>query len=202
MGWFGLAHNDAALRALGSLLGVLMVWGLLRLATALSGRQVGLLAGALAAVAPVLVWYSQELRMFQPAATAIVWAAYSLFRAGRSPSWPRRWLWWLGMVATLTAALYSYLFSAFVLPAIALLLLAPLLIPSSRPSPVTRTHTRHPSPRSSPKASSPSPSQPCSTCRWRAMPGLPTLARVRRARPSPPSAPTWCASCRSSRSGV
>ena len=143
LGWLGLAHNDAALRALGSLLGVLMVWGLLRLATALSGRQVGLLAGALAAVAPVLVWYSQELRMFQPATTAIVWAAYCLHRAGRSPTWPRRWLWWLGLVATLTAALYSYLFSAFVLPAIALLLLAPLLGFWRHPS-TCHPHVTHP----------------------------------------------------------
>ena len=153
LGWLGLAHNDAALRALGSLLGVLMVWGLLRLATALSGRQVGLLAGALAAVAPVLVWYSQELRMFQPATTAIVWAAYCLHRAGRSPTWPRRWLWWLGLVATLTAALYSYLFSAFVLPAIALLLLAPLLGFWRHRSPVTCHPSRcHPSPVTFPSA--------------------------------------------------
>ena len=38
----------------------------------------GLLAGLLVALAPLLVWYSQELRMFQPAATGLVWSAYFL----------------------------------------------------------------------------------------------------------------------------
>ena len=116
-GWFGLAQNEIWLRSLGSLLGVLTVLGLLLLATRLSGRRVGLLAAALAALSPVLVWYSQELRMFQPATTALVWAAYALLRAWTTPLRGRRWLWWLAMLAAFTLALYSYLFSAFVLPA-------------------------------------------------------------------------------------
>jgi 4-amino-4-deoxy-L-arabinose transferase-like glycosyltransferase len=77
---FGLGSSDIALRILGSLLGVLTVMGVLLLATRLSGRRTGLLAGLLVALSPALVWYSQELRMFQPAATAIVWGIYFLVR--------------------------------------------------------------------------------------------------------------------------
>jgi len=115
--FFGLAHSDLALRTLGALLGVLTVLALLLLARRLSGRATARLAGLLVALAPVLVWYSQELRMFQPATTGLVWGAYALLRAWTTPLRGRRWLWWLAMLAAFTLALYSYLFSAFVLPA-------------------------------------------------------------------------------------
>jgi 4-amino-4-deoxy-L-arabinose transferase-like glycosyltransferase len=128
---FGLNHNDAALRLFGSLLGVLTVWGIMRLASQLSGRVTGLLAGWLTALSPVLVWYSQELRMFQPATTGLVWASYCLLRAWQGERWVSRLGWWLGFVFTLEAALYSYLFSAFLLPAAGLTLL--LLLIHSRP---------------------------------------------------------------------
>lgn len=120
---FGLAQNDAALRALGSLLGLLTVWAVLLLATRLSGRRTGLLAGLLVALSPALVWYSQELRMFQPAATGIVWAVCFL-AAGVDESRGRvRLLHWCGLVGALTYALYSYLFAAFFLPGLGLSLL-------------------------------------------------------------------------------
>ncbi len=81
LGLFGLSHTDAAIRVFGSLLGILTVAGILLLVRRVSGRPTGLLAGLLVALSPVLVWYSQELRMFQPAATGAVWTAYALLRA-------------------------------------------------------------------------------------------------------------------------
>ncbi len=130
LGWFGAAERDAALRILGVLIGILMVWGVLRLVTLLSGRVTGLVAGAFTALAPLLVWYSQELRMFQPAATAVVWAAFFLV-AAREHSPPHdtsprratavaRLLCWIGLITTLLLALYSYLYAAFFLPGLAL----------------------------------------------------------------------------------
>jgi hypothetical protein len=119
---FGLQHNDVALRTLGALLGVLTVLGLLLLVRRVSGRATGLLAATLAALAPVLVWYSQELRMFQPATTGLVWAAYCLLRGWQGATRLSRVGWWLGMVAAFTFALYSYLFSALLLPAAGLTL--------------------------------------------------------------------------------
>ncbi len=123
---FGLENNDIALRLLGSLLGVLTVLGILLLVRRLSGRPTALLAGVLTALGPALVWYSQELRMFQPAATALTWSALCLCAACGSPQGARRFGWWLGMVAALTLAVYSYLFAAFALPAAGVVLLAPL----------------------------------------------------------------------------
>ncbi len=127
--WFGAAERDAALRSFGVLLGLLMVWGVLRLATRLSGRATGLLSGLFAALAPILVWYSQELRMFLPAATAIVWALYFMIAAKeRGPSHSNaaamsRLLRWLGFAAALIFSLYSYLYAAFFLPGLGLSLL-------------------------------------------------------------------------------
>ncbi|MDQ3249957.1 MAG: glycosyltransferase family 39 protein [Chloroflexota bacterium] len=125
---FGLAQSDAALRAFGSLLGVLTVWGIVLLARRVSGRATGLLAGLLVAVSPVLIWYSQELRMFQPATTGIVWASYALLRAWQSRRAWSRLGWWLGFVVAMEAALYSYLFSAFMLPAAGLTLLTLFIV--------------------------------------------------------------------------
>lgn len=119
----GLGENDLALRTLGVLLGMATVAGMLLLVMRLSGRATALLAGGLVAVSPVLVWYSQELRMFQPATAAIVWAAYTEVRALDSRTWAARLGWWASMVAAWLFALYSYLFSAFMLPAAGLVLL-------------------------------------------------------------------------------
>lgn len=126
---FGLEQSDIALRTLGSLLGVLTVLGVLLLASRLSGRATGLLAGLFVALSPAMVWYSQELRMFQPAATAIIWATYFLVTAtypnpqSPIPSPRSRILHWLGLILALTYALYSYLFAAFFLPGLGLSLL-------------------------------------------------------------------------------
>lgn len=124
LGWIGLGNHDAALRLFGSLLGVATVWGIMLLARRLSGNLVGLLTGIFVALASVLVWYSQELRMFQPATTGLVWGAYCLWRAWEAETHRRALGWWIGMVSAFTLALYSYLFSAFLLPAAGFTLLA------------------------------------------------------------------------------
>ena len=129
--WFQLGQNDAALRAFGAVLGVLTVLGMLLLVRRLSGRVTARSAGVLVALAPLLVWYSQELRMFQPAATGLVWSAYFLLRGWQSNDWRARLGWWLGFVLTMEAALYSYLFAAFMLPAAGLALIALLLLDRS-----------------------------------------------------------------------
>ncbi len=132
LGVFNATTSDAALRYLGVLLGVLTVWSMMALATRASGRPVGWLTGLLVALSPVLVWYSQELRMFQPATTGGVCAAYCLWRAWEATSPSRALGWWVGFVVALEAALYSYLFSAFLLPAAGLTVLA-LFICSTQP---------------------------------------------------------------------
>lgn len=129
--WFNLHQNDAAIRSLGALLGVVTTWATLRLVTDISragsginsGWLAGMLAGLLVALSPLLVWYSQETRMFQPATTGILLGALGLFAAWHSTHLGQRLLWWLLLIAGFTFALYSYLFSAFVMPAAGLSLL-------------------------------------------------------------------------------
>lgn len=123
----GLAHNEAALRAWGSLLGVLTVIGVMRLASAAGSPNIGRLAGLLTALSPLLVWYSQELRMFQPATTGIVWFAVAIWSAWHTEHPGRRLAWWTLAVVAQLSALYSYLFSAFVLPSGGLMLFALLI---------------------------------------------------------------------------
>jgi hypothetical protein len=120
----GLATSDVALRGLGGVLGALTVWGILRLAAETGTHASGRVSALLVALSPVLVWYSQELRMFQPATTGIVWCAYCLWRAWSGERALARALWWAGAVLCIEFALYSYLFSAFVLPAAGLTLAA------------------------------------------------------------------------------
>jgi len=138
LAFLGLEHSDAALRSLGALLGVLTVLGVLLLVRRLSGRAASVLAGALVALSPVLVWYSQELRMFQPATTGVVWAAYCLARGWQGRTFARRMGWWSGLIAAFTFALYSYLFSAFLLPAAGLTLIG-LWWQASRPDTAATT---------------------------------------------------------------
>ena len=131
-GWMGLfGSSDAAVRSLGSLLGALAVlptWGLGYL---LGDRRAGALAGLLVALNPFLVWYSQEVRMFMPAATFALFGLYGLLRSVLSPQpsalGPRPSLlrlgWWALALLGLVGAVYSYLFSVFLLPVAALWLL-------------------------------------------------------------------------------
>ncbi|MEZ4716614.1 MAG: hypothetical protein R2851_11090 [Caldilineaceae bacterium] len=98
--------------------------------------------------------------------------------------------WWLAMVAALTAALYSYLFSAFVLPAAGFTLLAMALTGGQVRACVVSwrrggaDHHRR------------------SSCRWRSAPGASAGTKGRPAAPSPTSCPTCAACSRSSPSGA
>jgi len=123
LGTLGIAQEDAALRLFGALLGVLTVWAIMQLSLALSGRTVGLLTGLFTACSPLLVWYSQELRMFQPATTGLTVGAFALWQAWQAPTLRRQLSWWVAFVVATSAALYSYLFGAFLLPAAGLTLL-------------------------------------------------------------------------------
>lgn len=121
--WFGLAQVDSAIRGLGALLGVIGVGAVMSLAWQLGGRATGLLTGLLVALSPLLIWYSHEARMFQPATTGIMLGAFALWRAWQTPKVGLRLLWWLAFTGGLLFALYSYLFSAFIMPAAGLSLL-------------------------------------------------------------------------------
>ncbi|MEO8084216.1 MAG: glycosyltransferase family 39 protein, partial [Ardenticatenales bacterium] len=57
-------HGVLALRALSAVLGAATVAATIAIGRRLGGRRVALVAGALAATSPYLIWYSQEVRMY------------------------------------------------------------------------------------------------------------------------------------------
>jgi mannosyltransferase len=113
-------QGEGALRSLSVLLGALMVvatWGLAR---ALAGPAVGLAAGALLAVSPLAVQYSQEVRMYALAgllAVTSTWAVLVLLRALLDPAATRRRLLTLatGYGLFVTALLYTHYYGTLVI---------------------------------------------------------------------------------------
>ncbi len=104
--------GDAAVRSLGALMGALAVFPVYALASRWGGRVAGGLAALFLALNPFLVWYSQEARMFMPAATLALFGLWGLARAMDEGPW---WAWVVFVVATL-AGVYAYLFNALLLP--------------------------------------------------------------------------------------
>ncbi len=127
-GWTRLlGGDDWSVRSLGVLIGALAVLPTYTIGRRLGGRRAGAFAALLLAVNPFLVWYSQEARMFMPATTFTLIGLDALGRLAHGEHGTRRRA-GLGPLLQLsggfTAALYSYLYSAFLMPAAALWLLS------------------------------------------------------------------------------
>jgi 4-amino-4-deoxy-L-arabinose transferase-like glycosyltransferase len=121
--WTALfGSGDAAARALGVIVGALATLPAYSIGRTLGGRRAGAFGALLVALNPFLVWYSQEARMFMPATTCALAGLWGILQiANCELQISRRPLLFaicysLFAVAGLTAALYTYLFSAFLLP--------------------------------------------------------------------------------------
>jgi mannosyltransferase len=113
LAWFwarGLGTGEFELRLLSALVGIATVPVVYAAAEALRSRRAALVAGALAATSPVLVWYSQEARAY----SLLVFLASLSFlffaRALKEPT-PRRLALWA--IAS-TLALATHYFAVFV----------------------------------------------------------------------------------------
>ncbi len=111
--------DEGAVRLLSALLGTLYLPPVYLLGRRLFSSRVALLATMLAAINPLLVWYSQETRMYALVATLTLWSLYCFVRAVDTP----RWSWWVAYTAVTVAGLYTHLYAVFVLPAQLLFLL-------------------------------------------------------------------------------
>lgn len=124
-GWrlvFG--DSEMAFRLPSVLLGVLLVAVVYRLVRGVLGRQAALLSGALVALNPFLVWYSQEARMYALAvfvATCATWSFLAALRAfdGGRATLPH----WIAYSAWGTIGLYTHFYTALLVPAHGLYLL-------------------------------------------------------------------------------
>ena len=95
-------YGEAGLRSLSALCGVLAVPVAYLAATRLLDRRAGLIAAALTACNPLLIWYSQEARSYSmlvlltglsPAGVRRTSARHRRPARSGSGSWPARWRW-------------------------------------------------------------------------------------------------------------
>ena len=102
--------EEAAVRSLSALLGVILVvltWGL---GQRLVGRWVGLAAALLAAINPFQVYYSQEARMYMLLAVLTAGAVLALVRIVGRGSWAA----WGALVFLETSGLYTHYSFVFI----------------------------------------------------------------------------------------
>ncbi|MBI3978619.1 MAG: glycosyltransferase family 39 protein, partial [Chloroflexi bacterium] len=112
--WWSLGAGQSAfaLRYGSVLVGLIVVALVYGLGCRLAGQMAGLIAAALAAGSPLLVYYSQEMRMYM-LMTTFTSAATVCFLRLSEPGRARRW--WVGYVFTAAAALYSQYFAVTIL---------------------------------------------------------------------------------------
>jgi uncharacterized membrane protein len=105
---FGTA--EAGLRSLSALFGTLTVLLAFVIARRIAGTRAGLIAASLAAVSPILVWYSQEARSYELLVFLCSASVWLWLRAKETPSTSRIVSW--GVVATLAIA--THYFASFI----------------------------------------------------------------------------------------
>ena len=112
----GLGDSELALRSLSALAGVILVALVYRLGRYFFNRPSALLASALAAINPFLIYYAQEARMYALAATLGA-ASFGLFALWlRRPALSRRiWLVSAAYVAISVWGLYTHYAFGFIL---------------------------------------------------------------------------------------
>ncbi len=106
---FGL--SEVGLRSLSALIGTLTIPVMWKLGGRLISGRVGLAASALAAVSPLLFWYSQEARAYALLVLLSALTLLTMLRALERPD-PRRLLEWS---VTAALALCTHYFAAFLL---------------------------------------------------------------------------------------
>ncbi len=130
-----LGESEYALRFLSVIAGMLLVSLLYVTGKRLFSTQVAMLAAALGALSPFLVWYSQEARMYTPVAALTLASVYLLLRAidfapnSQRPQparKPRQWLLWIAWGTITLAALATHFIAFSVLPFEGMVLLVAL----------------------------------------------------------------------------
>lgn len=122
--------GDTIVRSLGVVIGTLAVLPTFGIGTRLGDRRSGVFGALLVALNPFLIWYSQEARMFMPATTFALAGLYGVLRLwdrrvqpgptglATATGFARVLPGIILMILGFSAALYTYLFSAFLLPVV------------------------------------------------------------------------------------
>jgi mannosyltransferase len=110
--------GEVGLRSLSALAGTASVVLCYLAAARMASRRAGLVVAALAAVSPLLVWYSQEARSY---ALFTFFAAFSIYLYARLRARPTRGA-FVAWAAVCAAAMWTHYFAVFLVAAEALLL--------------------------------------------------------------------------------
>lgn len=115
--WVGF--SETGLRLLSVVVGVLLIPLVAQIARLLFNHPIGIIAAALVALNPFLIWYAQEVRMYTQAVTCGTLAILACLLALRSTGY--HFVMWVGVfILSATAAMYSHLYAGFLLPALGL----------------------------------------------------------------------------------
>ncbi len=113
-GWLDLAGiNDFSLRYLSVVFGMLMLALVYALARRMGGPRVALIALALCAVSPVLIYYSGEGKMYSMQPALSVLGLYALMRAMQTGA--RTAPWWALFVVSVVALLGVHILAPLIL---------------------------------------------------------------------------------------
>ena len=99
-------HSEFAVRLPSLIAGTLLIPVLYELGRELYDRRTGLIAAAFASVSPLLIWYSQEVRMYEFAALFGLLALLTQLRVIRKPSMGN----WAAYILATAALLWSHYF--------------------------------------------------------------------------------------------
>jgi uncharacterized membrane protein len=99
-------HGEFAVRLPSLIAGTLIIPVLYELGRELYDRRTGLIAAAFATVSPVLIWYSQEVRMYEFTALFGLLALLTQLRVIRRPSFGN----WAAYILATAALLWSHYF--------------------------------------------------------------------------------------------
>jgi uncharacterized membrane protein len=127
-------HSEFAVRLPSLIAGTLVIPVLYELGRELYDRRTGLVAAAFAAVSPVLIWYSQEVRMYEFVALFGLLALLMQLRVIRNASM----LNWAGYILATAALLWSHYFGLVVIAVQQLVFIAVLVYRVRNGQPVKR----------------------------------------------------------------
>ncbi|MGH2985659.1 MAG: glycosyltransferase family 39 protein, partial [Solirubrobacterales bacterium] len=103
-------EGELALRIPSLLAGAALIPMLFVAGRALFDRRTGLIAAAIGTVAPILVWYSGEARMYAQLMLLAVVAVWALHRAVETGAWP----YWIAYAGAAAAMIWTQYFAALI----------------------------------------------------------------------------------------
>lgn len=127
-----IGAQDYIIRLSSAFVGILGVAAIFILGTALFSTRVGLFSAALLALSPFHLYHSQEVRFYASMALLSVLSLYFLYQALEQD----RWIYWGGLILTVTLNTYNHLFAILTWPAMTLYALIILALRMWRPAPL------------------------------------------------------------------